>query len=327
MSSNDGMSREAFLAVGICFVVSTALAVTARLWINYRYIRKRFKVDDAVAVTAIFFHAAIFALYDIILEVTPKPSTTFHLLAQLGVSSALLGAVAMWITKVPIVLFLLQVFGVKTWLKIVSITILCVSGACFLIGSSIVAGRCTPHTRDLSQQFILNCADTSTTVGVFLGTVAVVMDCIILIMPMPVIAKLKLPMRAKVNLVLLFLTGVFAITASAVSLYYKWLSFSGAESDSTAAMLCTTIECSIALLIGCAPIIYSFWTKFRPTVFTWSTFSWRSSSSAPRRILSIDNSTPFSEENSLVNLQSNVGVNSVRDVKVSAEETRVERGV
>jgi hypothetical protein len=78
------MSREAFLAAGICFVVGTALAVTARLWINYRYIRKRFKVDDgvylfntlrsrilktspAVAVTAIFFHAATFALYDIIL--------------------------------------------------------------------------------------------------------------------------------------------------------------------------------------------------------------------------------------------------------------------
>jgi hypothetical protein len=80
-------------------------------------------------------------------------------------------------------------------------------------------------------------------------------------------------------------------------------------------------------LIGCAPVIYSFWTKFRPTVFTWSSFSWRSSSSGPRRILDTDNSAPFSEENSLVNLDSNGGVSSVRDVKVSAEATRVEQRV
>jgi hypothetical protein len=49
MFSNEGMSREAFLAVGVCFVVGTSLGVTARLWINYRYIRKRFKMDDGVS--------------------------------------------------------------------------------------------------------------------------------------------------------------------------------------------------------------------------------------------------------------------------------------
>ncbi|KAJ0415833.1 cytochrome P450 [Aspergillus carlsbadensis] len=71
----------------------------------------------------------------------------------------------------------------------------------------------------------------------------------------------------------------------------------------------------MALLLSCAPIIYSFWTKFRPSVFTWLTFSWRSSSSAPRRILSKENSTPFNKGNSLANLHSGGGDSSVRDVK------------
>ncbi|KAJ0415834.1 hypothetical protein BJY00DRAFT_317413 [Aspergillus carlsbadensis] len=74
---------------------------------------------------AVLFLAATLALYDIILEVRPKPSTTLYLLAQRP--NRRCGNVD---NQVPIVLSLLQDFRVKTWLKITATTTttLCVSG-------------------------------------------------------------------------------------------------------------------------------------------------------------------------------------------------------
>ena len=64
-------------------------------------------------------------------------------------------------------------------------------------------------------------------------------DVIILVLPVPVILKLQMATPKKVGLSVVFLTGAFAIVASAVSLYYKWGSFKGTSTDLTSAMVCT----------------------------------------------------------------------------------------
>ncbi|EHK99467.1 hypothetical protein M7I_4624 [Glarea lozoyensis 74030] len=102
---------------------------------------------------------------------------------------------------------------------------------------------------------------SSTKIGVTLGTTSVVADLIILVLPIPVILKLQMAGPKKIGLFIVFLTGVFAIVASAVSLYYKWGSFKGTSNDLTSAMVCTVIEASIAIIVGCIPSTYSFWSQ------------------------------------------------------------------
>ncbi|KAL6238696.1 hypothetical protein BDW75DRAFT_237141 [Aspergillus navahoensis] len=152
----------------------------------------------------------------------------------------------MWTTKAPILLFLLYNFQIKRWLRILGFSTLFVSAVCFLVGSSLTAVSYTPHGDKITTAFLAKCAEDSSTMGVFLGIVSVVIDVAILIMPSPVILRLQLPLRKKISLTLLFLTGVLAFAATAVSLAYKWLSRSGASTDMTSAMICVYASLSLS---------------------------------------------------------------------------------
>ena len=85
---------------------------------------------------------------------------------------------------------------------------LLVTAVLFIMGMSITVAVCAPRSQGLSLGFIETCSRMSSTMGVFLGTVAVVMDLIILILPIPVVLALQLPLRKKLSLVLLFLSGI-----------------------------------------------------------------------------------------------------------------------
>jgi hypothetical protein len=91
----------------------------------------------------------------------------------------------------------------------------------------------------LDIPFILNCTTKSTKIGVTLGTTSMTANLIILVLPIPVILKLQMAGPKKIALFIVFLTGVFAIVVSAVSLYYKLGSFKGTSNDVTSAMVCT----------------------------------------------------------------------------------------
>ncbi|KAL4861665.1 hypothetical protein BDV12DRAFT_203788 [Aspergillus spectabilis] len=271
-----GMSADTFLTVGICLVVATSLVVSARLWVNWRYVRRKVLLDDVAAVISPIFISATLALTYVSVKGITQGNVDIRVLTQLGAAVSTIAAFAMWTAKAPILFFLLHNFQIKRWLRNMVITTLSVSAMCFLIGSSITAYNCTPHDAQITPSFLAKCSEDSSTMGVFLGIVAVVMDLAILILPLPIILRLQLPLQKRISLALLFLSGILevqsnsAIAASAVSLAYKWLSRSGASTDMTAAMICTIIECCIALMIGCAPAMYSFWTKFCPEALNWS---------------------------------------------------------
>lgn len=50
--------------------------------------------------------------------------------------------------------------------------------------------------------------NTSSTIGIFLGVVAVTADVVILLIPLPVIVTLQMALRRKVGVVLLFMSGI-----------------------------------------------------------------------------------------------------------------------
>jgi hypothetical protein len=146
---------------------------------------------------------------------------------------------AIWTSKAPILLLYIRLFGIESWLKVSSYITLVVTFIIFFIGMVYVGVACTPGSKTLDGPFILNCTTKSSRIGVTLGTTSVIADVIILLLPIPVILKLQMATPKKIGLFIVFLTGIFAIVASAVSLNYKWGSFKGTSTDLTSAMVCT----------------------------------------------------------------------------------------
>jgi hypothetical protein len=162
-------------------------------------------------------------------------------MAELATAIDFISGFAIWTSKAPILLLYIRLFGVKKWLKVASYVTLICTFVVFFVGMVYVGVACDPGSKPkpLDAKFIQSCISKSTKTGVTLGTTSVIADVMILVLPIPVILKLQMATPKKIGLFIVFLTGIFAIVASAVSLHYKWGSFKGTSTDLTSAMVCT----------------------------------------------------------------------------------------
>lgn len=127
---------------------------------------------------------------------------------QLSYATTWVGSLAMWSSKAPILLLYILLFGIKTWVKIVSITTLVVTGIIFLTMASFVTAKCSPNGATVDASFIAVCSKASTQAGIVLGITSVVADGVIFVIPIPAILRLKLTARKKIGLCLIFSTGL-----------------------------------------------------------------------------------------------------------------------
>ncbi|KAI1090079.1 hypothetical protein F5B19DRAFT_464583 [Rostrohypoxylon terebratum] len=169
----------------------------------------------------------------------------------------------MYLSKTPLLVLYLKTFGVKQWLRITSYATLVISLIIFLTTTAIVGAICSRKVVTEDDIFLLEtCLKTTVSVGVAQGSTAVVTDIITILLPLPAIAGLNLPFHKKIGIALVFLTGTFAIAASAISLYFKSLSLAGHSTALIITLFCTIIECSLAIIVGCAPAIRTCWYAY-----------------------------------------------------------------
>lgn len=136
-------------------------------------------------------------------------------LLQLAVASVVITGFSMWSAKVPILLLLIRIFGINRWLRITAILTIVVTGVLILAGVSYNANACMPPDTDLgfTPDYLATCADANSYNGIALGSVSIATDIIIFILPLPVIAKLKLAPGKKIGLLLVFLAGIGSVTS------------------------------------------------------------------------------------------------------------------
>ncbi|OTA52373.1 hypothetical protein K449DRAFT_403013 [Hypoxylon sp. EC38] len=190
-----------------------------------------------------------------------NPNVTISYFAQRSLTLTLVAGFAMYFAKTPILVLYLKLFGIKTWLRVASYATLTLSFIIFLITLSIAGAACS-QTSEVDMNFLEKCITTSVSVGVSNGATAVITDIIVIILPLPIIAGLELPLPKKIGLAIVFLTGIFAIAASAISLYFKAMSLAGHSTALAPTLFCTIIECSLAIMVGCAPALRSCWAKY-----------------------------------------------------------------
>ncbi|KAL2783774.1 hypothetical protein BJX66DRAFT_344634 [Aspergillus keveii] len=252
------VSPQDLLNVRSCFVTLTALLVVSRLWANLRHVRRKIFLDDdmcrarlcqdnielliclLVAATAdLLLISAHLPLCWAGFDAISKQAPDLDFIGRVGTANVILAPFAMWTSKMPILLFLLYTFHVKRWLRIIVILTLTISAVCILVPAPVGTYYCNPQTRDISRG---ECIRYNSISGMILGTIAVVMGIVIFVIPLPIVARLHLPLQKRISLALLFLTGVFGIPASAVSLAYRFLQINGASDDRASAMLCRYIS-------------------------------------------------------------------------------------
>ncbi|KAI1747226.1 hypothetical protein F4782DRAFT_522078 [Xylaria castorea] len=263
MSSIDvsqGIRTDVFLGVGVFLVVLPTLFVTTR-FAGSAKLGKQLKAADWLSLVAVILLAGTLASFILIVKALSSSSTSILYLVQLVVVSGPVAASTTWVAKAPILFLYIQIFGVKAWLRIVSymtlaFTFLWLLGwNIWLLYESVPRGVITP-------MFLANSAHSGSVAGVASGAVGLAADIVIFVIPIPVIWKLNLPRAKKIGLFVVFLTGLLAVVASAIGVYFKQLSLSGTSTDIKAAMILTLIELSIAIIVGCVPAMATFWTSF-----------------------------------------------------------------
>lgn len=97
-----------------------------------------------------------------------------------------------------------------------------------------------------------------------MGAFGVAIDILLIILPLPVLYKLNLPNKKKIGLTVVFLTGILAVLASVISLYYRVVIYTAYDKFWNAAVVeaCAFAEGYITIVVSCMPAIYSFWSNY-----------------------------------------------------------------
>ncbi|KAI0426052.1 hypothetical protein F5Y09DRAFT_78064 [Xylaria sp. FL1042] len=268
MDSLHGLSKGTVDGLKALFVGLALIAVVLRLVANWKY-NRRLLIDDYISITAIPFLIAVAILSDKAGNGFHDPDIPPYTVAQLAVAISVVTPLALWTCKAPILFLYLRLFGIKKWLRIISYVTLALTAAVYLSGIVAIPPACTPHSSDLSQAFVNNCQGRTRLINVYLGSVSVLADVIILVLPLPVVFGLKLLVRSRVGLAFLFLSGLFAIAASIISLLFKAQSLQSPTTSLALSILATITECSVALIVGCVPPLRVLWSKIlKPSVKT-----------------------------------------------------------
>jgi hypothetical protein len=193
------------------------------------------------------------------------PATSIDSLLTLSQVTNWFTPTAMWSSKIPILILYIKLFGVKVWLRWLCWGLIVLTSILFTAGAGYTCGMCDNRGRAFTPEFLFQCSNASSRSGVALGTVAIVTDIFIFIIPLPIIASLKLPTRRKWALALVFITGFFGIVASGISTYYKYSSLNGSSVGLTNSMITTLVECAIAIIVGCVPAIAGLWARLVKT--------------------------------------------------------------
>ncbi|KAK5630592.1 hypothetical protein RRF57_006307 [Xylaria bambusicola] len=264
------LSKGAIDALKSLFVALASIAVILRLITNWKY-NRRLLVDDYISISAIPFLIATAILSDAAGNGFHDDKIPPYRVAQLAVAISVLTPLALWTCKAPILFLYLRLFGIKKWLRVLSYVTLALTAAVYIAAIVAIPPVCTPHTMHLSEAFITGCQTRTRITNVVTGSFSVLADVVILVLPLPVIFGLNLLVRSKVGLLFLFLSGLFAIGASILSLYFKAISLQRPATSLALSILATITESAVALIVGCVPSLRVLWSKIlKPGVKTTS---------------------------------------------------------
>lgn len=258
----SALSPQAFVGVASGLCALTGCIIGLRLVANYNHLRTLHS-DDYLSLLALLFliwNSVTFSLLMHALNSNPDDVSIERLtrLVALGIAS---GNGAIYSAKLPLLFMLKRTFGVKIWFRWTCIFLIVfgtLGGVVTLLYASIT---CSPDLHTPTPPFLFACVTAVTNATIARGSLSLAVDIVIFILPISIIVNLKMPARRKIGLAIVFATGLLAIAASALGLYFQIAQSEESSTNFANALLVTVIESAIVTMVSCTPGIHLFWTK------------------------------------------------------------------
>ncbi|KAL8999893.1 MAG: hypothetical protein Q9169_001298 [Polycauliona sp. 2 TL-2023] len=158
--------------------------------------------------------------------------------------------------------------------------------------NALTLDQCSPRRKLWVPSTPGRCLQENTR-GVLSGSINVASDLVILILPLPILARLQMPLAKKLRLAFVFSFGLFACISSIIRLVYS-IQLDPDQSSTEYQLsvnrqgLWAFAEISIGIIVGCMPLVHKsskhLWTKL-PTTSSFRKFTTSSGSSSWRRLL------------------------------------------
>ncbi|KAK9476470.1 hypothetical protein V1514DRAFT_179085 [Lipomyces japonicus] len=255
------------LGVFISFTILALIAITLRVY-SRRQILHNFGLDDYFMVAGFIFFLALIITslvgfrYDSTVHQWDARPDTLNGRLRFGYAMAMLYVITLFLVKMSILIFYTHISPSPAFLCVTRSFMVFVSLHClaFMLGMTLV---CDPPQDQWNVTSHDNCGNFEVLYFVQ-SSINIFSDFFILILPIPIVHKVRVPLRKKINLCVLFSIGSVAAIASVVRLYYVYQFFNAADQTWHGSNLpmWSVIECSIAITTASVPAIRPLWLRW-----------------------------------------------------------------
>ncbi|KAI1804228.1 hypothetical protein F4811DRAFT_521262 [Daldinia bambusicola] len=318
-----GVSLELYLGVGISSIVLSACFVAIRLSNTWRQ-DKKFLIEEYISIVAIVLSILAFTVRiyiartakENLTKITSPESENKYLsfLLTMEMSETIVSAFLAFFAKVPLFMLYIRLFGSIKSVRMVCYYSIAITLLQFIASSSLVGVFCGPaKNKPISPFDVDRCRTWNSYVVLWNGVIALATNIILFVIPFPIITRLNLQRRKKINLAIVFMAGIFGIAIGIISLYWRAISLKRVIPVSTLTVSMIS-ECSVAIMISCVPAIPPFWANH----FSKMTLHLRIRSAVSNLLLH-KRETPMSSYETLQENMSNEENNSHRLTRLNDE--------
>ncbi|KAI1633647.1 hypothetical protein F4809DRAFT_622299 [Biscogniauxia mediterranea] len=267
-------------SIGIT-VLLTALGtvfVSGRVYANWRHLH----ISDYCAMAALVFDGAlsgiILAMNRYMRHQWDTPACWFNgYYMKLNFVVQLVMPLSHSFSKAAILLVLLQIFTVDRKMRIAIYVGLAFTIAAYWPNLILVPIFSVPYSGETWDDMVTNPrVFKMTPVGTEQGTLAVLLDLYIFILPIPILASLNIKRTKRLHLIGIFGTALAGVIASIIGLAFRVLLLDTEDKTWSTARLypCIIVEIYVALIVACMPAFAKF---IRVHIFESVSFKWVSS--------------------------------------------------
>ncbi|MCJ1466364.1 hypothetical protein MMC07_004983 [Pseudocyphellaria aurata] len=179
-----------------------------------------------------------------------------------------------WLVKLSLFLLLLQIFNGLRWMRYFVYFGVTLTGLFYLSVSIVLIVLCAPRDGQSQTSYPLALAsrrcEPSKAISYSVGIFNVVTDFYLLILPLPAVWSLQLPIRKKIGVSAIFLTGLVACICSIVGVVYR--APVSLNSDYTWTVIplwiVITLEMTAGVIIPCMPMVAVVYRDVRLPIFS-----------------------------------------------------------
>ncbi|KAI9720829.1 MAG: hypothetical protein M1812_002668 [Candelaria pacifica] len=260
---NPESSAHGLVAVISVFLVFTILFVGARFytkifishsvgWDDYTSLFALVLsiTDSAIVLNSEQYNGLGHHMWDV-------PAQLFSSFMKYSLAESVLYTVSIFLAKLSILIMFLHLFGINVAFKRVLYGIIMICSIYTTINTFLIIFECNPVNKAWNIMAPGSCPVNIVVLAIANGAINIATDFAILVLPVPMIWRLRLPLRVKLAVVSIFMTGMFGCVVAIIR-QIAIVSILG-DTDVTwrhpPVLMWLIIENNICIICGCAPVL------------------------------------------------------------------------